>query len=314
MKTQHLSLIFFICFITYTSDLTSQTKQEMGIINDNDLYVSVYLDEFYTNGLKLYYKSISKNNNSIFPKKIKHFTLEQNIFNPQDSDVPIVFLQERPYAGFLHFNYTEHFINTKNILSLGVSVGVTNDKSGAEKAQNFIHSFYDLEPSEGWETQIIEKYAFGLSGNYIRNLIQQKDFALSLLNTTTMNTIVSDISSGLALRLNFLKTPLNSISNSTFWGTALQNDNEKWMKENYIGFKSSISYQIHDYTLTGDLEQNPSNKEFTLIPWTWKNDLGIYWGLEKVNFSYHIILKTREVKEMNTKITKYGSIHFSYKF
>lgn len=316
MNFNKIIFLLFIGFSFIKTNSKAQTKQEVGIINDNDLYVSIYLDQFYTNGLELFYKKATNSNNSLFDKKIRHIALGQNIYNPQDSDIPTVFLQERPYAGYLYFNYTEHLINPNNILSLGATFGVTNNKSGAESAQNFIHYFYNLNPSEGWDTQIKEKYAVGILANYTRSLLYQESlpFSISWLNKTTLNTVISNISSGLTFRINFLKTALNPISNTSFFGTALQTNNEKWIKESYFGFKSFATYQIKDYTLTGELEENSSQKEFNLEPWTWQNDFGFYWSLKHANFSYHIIYKTREVREMKTKITKYGSIQFSYKF
>ncbi|MGY5354571.1 lipid A deacylase LpxR family protein [Wenyingzhuangia sp. IMCC45467] len=311
--------LFFLLFTSMYMCITNtiaQTKHETGLINDNDLYVSFYLDEYYTNGLELFYKKVSNTNNTIFNKKIRQFTLGQNIYNPQDSDMPLVRFQERPYAGYLYFNYSEHLINSKNILSLGATVGVTNTKSGAEWAQNFIHRFYDIEPSEGWETQVTEKYAVGALANYTRSLLYKENLPIDLTwtNKTVLNTVFTNISSGLAIRVNFLKSALAPISNTTFFGTALQNNNENWIKESYFGIRSFATYQIQDLTVTGELEKNPTQKQFHLEPWTWQNDFGFYWNFKHLNFSYHLIYKTRKVKEMKTKITRYGSIQISYKF
>ncbi|ANW95199.1 hypothetical protein AXE80_02380 [Wenyingzhuangia fucanilytica] len=316
MNFNKILFLLFISFYLCGTKLHAQVYHEIGLITDNDLYVSIYLDEYYTNGLELFYKKVSNTNYQFFDKKIRQFSIGQNIYNPQESDITIVYLQERPYAGYLYFNYSEQLINPKHILKLGASTGVTNTKSGAEAAQNFIHTFYNIEPSEGWETQVKEKYAIGLFANYTRNLFYKEDFpfAVSWTNKATLNSIFTNISSGLTLRYNFLKTILAPISNSSFFGTALQTNQESWIKESFFGIKSFATYQIQDYTITGDLDKNLSQKEFHLEPWTWQNDFGFYWNLKHINFSYHIIFKTRTAKEMKTKITRYGSIQFSYKF
>ncbi|WP_338140792.1 lipid A deacylase LpxR family protein [Wenyingzhuangia gilva] len=311
--------IFFLLFVSlYMCKINThaQTKHEIGLINDNDLYVSFYLDKYYTNGLELFYKQATNTGYNFFDKKIRQFTLGQNIYNPQDSDVTKVAFQERPYAGYLYANYSEHLINSKNILSLGLTLGVTNTKSGAEWAQNFIHTFYNIDPSEGWKTQVKEKYAVGVLANYTRNILYKESLPISIswTNKAKLNTVFTNISSGIAIRFNFLKTVLAPISNSTFFGTALQYGDEKWIKESYFGIKSFATYQIKDDTVTGELDKNPTQKEFHLEPWTWQNDFGFYWNSKHINFSYHIIYCTRNVKEMRTKITRYGSLQFSYKF
>lgn len=311
-------IVFYPLFLLIFSKTNSfaQNQHEIGMVNDNDLYVSLYLDQFYTSGLELFYRKVASTRNHIFNKKIKHFSLCQNIYNPQLSDIPEVFMQERPYAGILHLNYTEQIIYNKNILSLGVTASVTNHKSGAEMGQNFIHSFYNLDPSAGWKTQIKEKYTVGVLANYTQTLIYKEHlpFTMYWTNNTIINSIITNISSGLAFQVNFINNALNPISNTSFFGTALQTKEEEWIKECYFGFKSFATYQIQDYTITGTLEVNPSSKKFHLEPWTWQNDLGFYWNLEHLNLSYHIIFKTREAQEMKTKTTKYGSVQCSYKF
>ena len=316
MIFKRVCFFLFCCLNTFKSQSFAQTKHEVGLISDNDLYVSLYLDRFYTNGIQFFYKQVATTNYVSFDKKIRKFSLEQDMYNPQSSNEPIVRFQERPYAGYLYANYQEQFINSKNTFTLGVTLGVTGDKAKAEWAQDFIHQFYDIKPSDGWRTQVKQKVSVGLLAKYTRSLYYHKNSPVdfSWINNMKLNTIITNISSGVAMRLNFLKTPLNTIDNSSFYGTALQRTGETWIKENYLGFRSFMTYQIQDYTVTGELQKNPTQKQFNLRPWVWQNDFGIYWNLKHMNISYHQIFMTKNVSQINTKWIRYGSIQLSYKF
>lgn len=307
----------FIFSLTVCTSKAQNTKHEFGFRTDNDLYVSFYLDEYYTNGLDIYYRFATKNSWKNFNKKISSITIGHKMYNPQYYDIPYVSLQERPYAGYVFTNYSESFISPKHLLTLGVEFGFTGKKTKAEEAQEFVHQFYDMQASDGWDTQIQEKYAFGITASYIKNLYYkpQKKAQLSWINHATIHQIITNISSGLGLRFNLDKNnALTSIDNTSFYNTSLQTDDELWTKECFFGIKSYLTYQLKDYTVTGELNNNVTEKEFILTPWVWHNDLGFYWNLKHWNLSYHQIFHTANIKNMSTSFVRYGSLQVSYKF
>lgn len=294
----------------------NKTNQEFGFVSDNDLYVSTTLDEYYTNGIELFYKKVSPTNLGLFTKKINHFRLGQKMYNPFKSDVEFVINQDRPYAGYLYARYSQQFINDKNILKIGLEAGFTGDKTKAREAQNFIHRLYTINESDGWDSQVKEKYNFGLHLDYTRSLFHKTESALqvSWLNQLNLNAIFTNISSGIALKLNTKIKETTSIANTSFFGTSLQTENESWVKECYWGLKSYTTYQFKDATVSGELQKNIFQKQFHIQPWVWHNDIGYYWNLKKWNFSYHQIFHTRNTKEITKKWIRYGSIQLSYKF
>lgn len=308
------SILFF--FNIFISTAQEQKNQEFGFVSDNDLYVSLHLDEYYTNGLELFYKKARTTTYKNFTKKIKHIRLGQKMYNPFHSDVPNVIDQDRPYAGYTYASYSEQFISQQNLFTLGITGGYTGKKTGAKEAQNFIHKFYNIEESDGWKTQVKEKINIGIQLDYVSNLYynSQKNTQISLLASSNLSNIFTNISSGIAFKISTLKDQNTPISNTTFFGTALQTENENWIKESYFGIKSYTTYQARNLTITGELYNNPTQKEFNIKPWVWYNDIGYYWNLKKWNISYHKIIHTRKSKEITTKWITYGSIQLSYKF
>lgn len=316
MKILRVVTTLIITLNIYNTTAQNKTDKEFGFISDNDLYVSFFLDEYYTNGLELFYKQAVSTKYGNFYKKIKHFQLGQKMYNPYESDVPNVYNQDRPYAGYVYARYAEQFINNKNLLTIGINAGYTGKKTGAKEAQTFIHQFYNIEESEGWKTQVKQILSLGIHANYVYSLFYKPESKaqVSFINKTTLNTIFANVSSGIAFKYNTTDSKTTAIANTSFFETALQNANEEWMKEGYWGLKSYVTYQISDQTITGELWNNPSQKEFTIEPWVWYTDIGYYWNLKKWNISYHQIFHTKKTVQIATQWIRYGSIQISYKF
>ena len=76
---------FFAFLIVLVSTLVfGQGKTaEIGFISDNDLYTSSKNDMYYTNGLELFYRFLSKNDNEKINKKITEFRIGQYLYNPR---------------------------------------------------------------------------------------------------------------------------------------------------------------------------------------------------------------------------------------
>ncbi|NIJ44696.1 hypothetical protein FHR24_001135 [Wenyingzhuangia heitensis] len=311
-------VLFFLTLSLHVYHLNAQIKKnkEFGFSSDNDLYVSFFLDEYYTNGLELFYKKATPTKYGHFTKKIKEIRLGQKMYNPYNSDIPNVYNQDRPYAGYVYARYSERFINDKNILTIGINTGYTGKKTGAKEAQNFIHQFYDIPESEGWKTQVKQILSIGIHLDYVYNFYYkpEKKTQISLINKTTLNSIFANFSSGLAFKFHSKHYKHTSIANTSFFGTALQTNSENWVKECYWGVKSYVTYQAKDNTITGELWNNPTQKEFHIEPFVWLTDIGYYWNLERWNISYHQVFHTKKTQEISSKWIRYGTINVSYKF
>ncbi len=309
-------ILCFILILAFNLNAQKKTNKEFGFISDNDLYVSYFLDQYYTSGLEIFYKRVDETNFLSFEKKIKDFRIGQYIYNPFNYDIVLVRQQDRPYAGYLFASYTENYISTKHLFKIGIDTGITGKNSGAEWAQNFIHQFYDLDPSNGWNTQVKQKLSVGIKIDHTYNLFYnpEKKIQIATTHKIQLNRIFSNISSGIDLKLNTSKEKSTGINNSVFYGTALQLKDEPWIKECFLGIKSFVTYQIADYTVTGELNNNFTHKNFNISPWVWTNDIGYYWNLKRWNVSYHQIFYTKNTKEIFKDWVKYGSIRLSYKF
>ncbi len=314
MKYFKFLLIFKILLLVFNSK--AQNSQEIGFISDNDLYASTGLDRYYTNGLELFYRKARKTYFANYYKNIYEFKLGQKIYNPYSRNLRYIITQDRPYAGYLYFNYLNKFINNNNIFLFGIEAGYTGKKTYAKETQNLMHKICNFEKSDGWKTQVKQKLSLGIYLGYIYSLYHnsEKKFQIAFINDFTLNSIFTNISSGIALKYNISKSKTTSIANTSFFNTSLQIDKEKWSSESFFGIKSYVKYQIEDITVTGKLHNNITKRKFHIQPWVWYLNIGYYHNFKRFTVSFHHILHTKNTRELIKKWVRYGSIQFSYKF
>jgi len=307
------SIFLFLTFVQLCSFGQKKNQNELGFVSDNDLYVSLFLDGYYTNGLKIFFKTATLKNNT---KYIHRFSVGQNIYNAYKHNVPNLSEQDRPYAGYAFIAYSKTKTFKNRLFGYEVSFGFTGKNTKAREAQNFIHKLYNIEETEGWKFQIKQQFEPRITLTYIHNIYHQENSIIqaSSIHKINLGTIFSNATTGIAFKLkneNYKNTP---ISNSIFYGTALNTENKTWIKENFFGVKSYVIYQFLDKTVTGNIYYNNLNKTFDIKPWVWHTDFGYYWNLKHWNISYHQIFHTNNVQDMRKSWIRYGTIALSYKF
>ena len=110
---KHLFSFFFIfsSFIIFSQEKFSK---EVSFITDNDLYVSTQRDRYYTNGMFLNYRYLTKNKNSKLEKKIFEFTVGHEMYTPHKAGVKSINEHDRPFAAYFYGSFGINRIYKKN--------------------------------------------------------------------------------------------------------------------------------------------------------------------------------------------------------
>ena len=133
---------------------------------ENDYFVSDD-DSQYTQGMRLSYYSGANEVPGIVRNVAQElpffaewgdlrssFAIGQNMFTPDDLSATEVVDDDRPYAGWLHFDIglTSDTDARRDLLEL--SLGVVGPASHAEQVQTEFHKFINAPIGEGWDNQI----------------------------------------------------------------------------------------------------------------------------------------------------------------
>ncbi|WP_159801155.1 lipid A deacylase LpxR family protein [Flavobacterium sp. MK4S-17] len=310
---KHYSLLpLLFCFTA----MLAQKPAEIGLVSDNDLYSSLVNDQYYTNGLELYYRYLGTRNNDVVAKRITEFRIGQYMYNPQSVKVADIRFHDRPFAGYL---FAEAGLNTfyvnESVLKMSFQAGVLGPESGAEEVQEQLHKLFHYPKVEGWQHQITT--ALGLQAKlfyshkiFPETFKEKTDFHLQAkLNA---GTIWTDVSAGVTARIS-LRGALLPVYKSSLYGAVLsRNPSDKELREFYLYFSPNINYQDYDATIQGSRFNDTSPVTFPLIPFRFNAEGGVKYRKNNWILSYSVHYRSKELTNRVITGYYYGSIAVGY--
>ncbi|WP_405607652.1 lipid A deacylase LpxR family protein [Polaribacter sp. Asnod1-A03] len=309
------SLIFFL-FIS--SFLISQEKfsKEISFTTDNDLYVSIVKDRYYTSGIFLSYRFLSNTKKPSLEKKIIAWKLAQEMYTPYKATAPIISLHDRPFAGYLYASYgiLRAYKNNK-ILNTSFQLGSIGKNAFAKETQNLIHSIYGYREATGWEYQIKNAIALNFNATYLKTILQTENNYLDITWTNNLNigTVYTNISTGFKTRIGL--RPLQKMINSIAFNTNLNNSKTNYYREieSFFYIKPSVRYAVYDATLEGSFLNDSSEVTNTIKPIVFNLEAGLMFTSKRFNFGYAFIYNTQKSEGLRyTNGQSYGKITINY--
>ncbi|MEZ7506405.1 lipid A deacylase LpxR family protein [Flavobacterium sp. Arc2] len=283
---------------------------EIGIITDNDLYTSSKNDMYYTNGLEVFDRYVTKNDNPKIYKKTTEFRLGQCIYTPRFLNTPSKEIMDRPYAGYLFGELGRSFFyKNESVLKTDLQLGFVGPNAFGRETQRSFHKLVGYKEVRGWEYQIQNALAvqthFLFSQKLFTNV--QSDFVdFHFRSEANLGTVLTGLSTGFMARIGFKK--LTPVYNSNLYGGALGSNESEF----YFYISPSINYQLYDATIQGSLFNNNSPVTFSLVPFRFNGEAGFKYRKNNLNLSYIFMYRGRELYSKTNTGYFYGSIGVSY--
>ncbi|MCI2228198.1 lipid A deacylase LpxR family protein [Polaribacter sp. MSW13] len=308
-------LFFYFFLISLYSFSQEKFSKEISLITDNDLYVSKTKDRYYTSGVFLKYRYLSKVKKENQEKRILEWQIGQEMYSPYKSVVTSIEQHDRPFAGYLYasFGINRVYKNYK-AFNTTLQVGLIGPNSFAKELQSIIHNIYGFVDAVGWKHQI--KGAFALNFNADYNTFLAKDasnhFDISWINSAKIGTVYTNISTGFYGRIGF--KPLQSILNSIAFNNNLNNETTNFTREaeSFIYIKPTLRYSQYDATLQGSFLNKNSDVTKELIPLIFHLELGFQVTLNRFSLGYAFHYHTNKSKGLRYNGNKYGTIGVNY--
>ena len=300
--------------------LFSQEKlsKELRFKTDNDLYASKEKDRYYTSGVFLTYRYLSKNKRKKLAKTIFEWEVGQQMYSPFNAIVPDISLHDRPFAGYLYGGFGMHRVYKNNrILKTSLQIGVIGPAAFGKELQNFIHALYGYKKAVGWKHQIKSAVGINLNASYSQFLAKNASNYLDItwINKGEIGTVFTNISSGFFARIGLL--PLQKMMNSIAFGTSINNDSTDYKREREIFFyaKTTFNYTFYDATLEGSFLSADSEVTNQLTRYHSGLELGIRFTLKRFNLGYAYLYTGQKSKNLRfPNGNYYGSIQLNYLF
>lgn len=287
---------------------------EIGIVFDNDLYVSTVNDKYYTNGFEFFYRYLISNENEKISKKIVEFRLGQYIYNPQTIRAADINKNDRPFAGYLFGEVgLNTFYQNESVLKVSGQLGYVGPNAFGEEVQRGFHDLFGYRNVYGWEHQI--KNAFAVQANvfYSIKLFPKKEsyVDVQLQAEASVGTIFNSLTVGPVARFSLKK--LLPVYNSNLYDGSLRADkNYKEESEFYFYASPKINYQVYDATIQGSMFNDNSPVTFPIEPFRFNAEAGLKFRKNHLNLSYSFVYRGREAKNRVIEGYFYGSIGVGY--
>lgn len=312
---KHLIIASFLIlpFLTFSQEKFSK---ELSFITDNDLYVSVNKDRYYTSGIFLSYRHLKEPINKKLEKKIIEWQLVQEMFTPYKATVQNINQHDRPFAANLYASFgTKKVFKNNTIFSNSIHLGVIGKSAYGKELQDFIHDIYGFEKAVGWEHQIKNALNINFNADYTRFLIKNNanTFDVSWINSGKIGTVYTNFSSGIYARFSLI--PLQSILNSIAFNTNLNDNNTGFNREieSFFFLKPTLRYSLYDATIQGSFLTSENEVTKEVVPLVFNISLGFKFTANRFNFGYTINYNTSKSKDLKyTSGNKFGTIIINY--
>ncbi|MNL13850.1 hypothetical protein D3C87_1347700 [compost metagenome] len=315
MRNKKIGFVFLV--LTTALSFGQGKTKEFGFISDNDLYTSSKNDMYYTNGLELFFRYLSKNENEKINKKITEFRVGQYIYNPRFINETAVDINDRPFTGYLFAEAGRSFFyQSESVLKTDFQLGYMGQNAFGRETQESFHHVIGYKKVYGWENQLHNALAVQAHVMYSKKLFPSKhnDFVdLHFQSEANLGTIFNGVSTGFLARIGFKK--LFPIYDSNLHDASVSSQPQLNVREFYFYAMPSINYQFYDATIEGSMFSDTSPVTFELEPLRFNAEFGLKYRHNNFNISYSFLYRGRELKDPETNTNSgyfYGSIRLGF--
>jgi hypothetical protein len=309
-------LSFYLFFISFCIFSQEKFSKQVSFRTENDLYVSSQKDRYYTNGVFLNYKYLSKSKKENQEKRILEWQIGHEMYTPFRAIVTSVLDHDRPFASYLFGSFGVSRVYKNNrILNTTIQIGVIGPNAFGKELQDFIHDLYGFKKAIGWQYQIQNAFGLNLNTTYSQFLVKDASnhYDISWINAAELGTVYTNISSGFYTRLSF--QPLASMLNSIAFDTNLNDENTNFTREieSFLYVKSIVRYTLYDATIQGSFLNTSSPVTKEIVPVIFHMEAGLKFTANRFNFGYAFHYNTNKSKELRiAKGNIYGTISIQY--
>lgn len=313
MKIKIFAALFFVSMF-----VTSQEKyaKEISFVNDNDLYVSPNRDRYYTNGMFLSFRYLSKIKNKKFEKKIYEWQIGHEMYTAYKAVVENKSEHDRPFAAHLYASYgIKRVYQNNTIFNYSLQLGLIGPSALGKELQSFIHRIYGFKEAVGWQYQIKNALSFNANSSFIKTLGTSKTNLLDIswVNTASLGTIYTHVSSGFFARIGL--SALQKINNSIAFNTQLNDENTTFKREieSFFFIQPMLRYAFYDATIEGSFLNKNSEVTKEIVPLVFDLAIGLKFTANRFNFGYTFNYNTSKSRDLRyTYGNKYGTLSFHY--
>ena len=287
----------------------SYTKQ-WSIINDNDLYLLTYQDQYYTNGVGFSFRQLKPfKADSI--KRIEQWSLGHQMYNAYTAQIDSIQAVDRPITAYLFGAYQrDYYVSPHTAWHWRVEAGWIGPAAMGKSLQEGLHHLLAMYEARGWNFQLRNAFGAHLGGQWSQRLKQGKWWDWSYQVQGRLGISYTDAQ----VQSTFRVGKLQDMAHSAHWGGQLGLSDEVSDREWYVYISPGVRANAYDMTLQGGFGYKDKGPVVgTPAPLVWSNQVGGVYVWKAWTFGAHFIFRTKESKEVFFR-HQYGSMRLSFRY
>jgi hypothetical protein len=312
--------LLFTCLILSLVTLTasSQTanfKNEFGFRSDNDSFLGVGQDRYYTNGLFLSFRHALKQDSDRqkFAKKIYEVEAGQYMYNPQTGQIKSQSQVDRPFAAYLYAGAKLNLIyKNEQSFELSLNAGTIGPNALGKEVQEGLHNAVGFYKISGWEYQVQNEIGVNAGLRYSRLLSRKGNNDFTLQNYVNVGNTFSALGAGMLFRTGRINPFSSSVSNNS----RISNSQKDTIpaKEFFFFTRPMLNFVAYDATVQGGLFTDDKGPvTFSPRRLQYSQELGVNYAVKRWTLNFFVTFKSRDDKQQQVP-HQYGSAFIYYRF
>jgi len=309
-----LGWCIILCLAKQPSVAQVAPLHEVTINSDNDAYLLINQDQYYTNGIAFSYRKLRDakylRGNQI--KDIWELSVGHKLYNAYSGSSELAFM-DRPFTAYLYVRAKNSwFYKNESLLSVSAETGLYGKGAFGEQIQKRFHHLFGFYEINGWNYQLNDNAVFDMRADYsrlvVRSTSQKLDLQVSSKISVGLNQ--SYVGAGPILRVG----KLNALFESIFYRSRLSASFQKTKDERYFYYRPTVFYRLYDASIQGGMllhDRGPVT--FSIKPWMFSQLIGFAYAKRNFSLDAHLQFNTKEVKSTATA-HQYGSISLGFAF
>lgn len=291
-------------------------KSEFGFRSDNDAYLAIAQDQYYTNGIFINFRHAlsQKNIQKKIVKRIWEAEAGQYLYNPHTGSINTIAEIDRPFAAYLYGGgKLTWFSKDEQTFELGLNIGTIGPNARGEEVQKSLHKVVGFYSIKGWQYQITNEAGFNTSFKYSRLLSRKKpNNDLSLNTYLNIGNTFSGAAAGILFRAGRINNFFNSVSNNSRISNSIGDTIPK--NEFFFFTRPMLKLTAYDATLQGGLFTH-NKGPVTLSPnrFQYSQELGMNYATKRWTLNVFVTFESKESK-IQERGHQYGSAIVYYRF
>lgn len=290
-------------------------KYEVELRSDNDMYLFILQDQYYTNGLfinlrKTWDKSKLR---STEKNRLMEWELGHEIYNAYTAQIDSIEAVDRAITAHLYLAAgMHHYWAGEGYLSYKLAVGTIGKRAFGQPLQEGLHYLLNMYHASGWEYQLKNALTVDLSLSHHQLLARTANDVLdmSIQSKVRLGTYQLMAGTGPLFRLGRLRP----FDQSAHLSSRLQSRDMYVPNEWYVFYRPEVHAMFYDATLQGGMfrdDKGPVTSEPRM--WRISNNFGAVLANQRLTMKVQYHFLTKEAKQSFFR-HQYGSVSLAYRF